>query len=54
MAEAFWLAREGKEALFYLKEASKKASKPIFFVKYGQRLLEKEQWKTAEQAFKKL
>ena len=53
LAEAFWLARNRKEALTYLKEASRKASQPVFFVKYGQRLLEEEQWKTAEQAFKK-
>lgn len=53
LAEAFWLAREGKTALVYLKSASKTAKDSDFFVKYGQKLLDQEQWSSAEKAFKK-
>lgn len=53
LAEAFWLAREGKEALVYLDEASKTAVQPTFFARYGQRLLDQEKWKKAERAFKR-
>ena len=53
LAEAFWLAREEEEALIYLKEASKKAKKPLFFINYGQRLLDQEKWAEAEKSFKR-
>ena len=52
LAEAFWLAREEKSSLFYLKEAAKTAKKLLFFLKYGQRLLSLEMWLEAEKAFK--
>ena len=53
IAGAFYLAREEKQSLAYLKQASKTAEDSKFFLNYGQRLLEQEEWKTAEQAFKK-
>ncbi|MDE0092721.1 MAG: hypothetical protein OXN83_05510, partial [Oligoflexia bacterium] len=53
IAGAFYLAREGKQSLAYLKQASKTAQDSKFFLNYGQRLLEQEEWITAEQAFKK-
>ena len=53
LADAFWMAREGKKSLIYLKEASKIAVRPLFFIKYGQRLLDQEAWKEAEKVFKK-
>ncbi len=53
LSDAFYLAREGKEALAYLKEASHFAKEPDFFIKYGYRLLEQEKWEPAEKAFKK-
>ena len=53
LAEAFWIAREEKSALVYLKEASKTASRPEFFVNYGGRLLEREQWVNAEKIFRR-
>ena len=52
-AQAFYLARERKQSLNYLKQASKTASNSKFFLNYGQRLLGEEEWKTAEQIFKK-
>lgn len=53
LAEAYWLARERKESLSYLKEAGKKAVQPRFFIQYGQKLLDEELWGEAERAFKK-
>ncbi len=53
LAEAFWLAREEKSALAYLKEASQTARRPSFFIDYGGRLLAREQWAEAERAFQK-
>ena len=53
LAEAFYLSREGEKSLAYLKEASKKARSVKFFIKYGQRLLHEEKWKSAESVFKK-
>ena len=53
LAEAFWLAREDKSALVYLKEASRTAKKAFFFLKYGQKLLDQEEWMEAEKAFQK-
>lgn len=53
LAEAFWMAREGKESLLYLEQASKTAEEPLFFVKYGQKLLDQEKWQSAEKAFRK-
>ena len=53
IAGAFYLAREGKQSLTYLKQASKTASNSKFFLNYGQRLLDQEEWAVAEQTFKK-
>ena len=53
IAGAFYLAREGKQSLAYLKQASKTATDSKFFLNYGQRLLEQEEWINAEQIFKK-
>ena len=53
LSDAFWLAREEELALTYLKEASKTATKPLFFINYGQRLLDQEKWTESETAFKK-
>ena len=52
-AGAFYLAREGKQSLVYLKKASKTAKNSKFFLNYGQRLLEQEEWVEAERIFKK-
>jgi len=52
LAEAFWISREEKSALVYFKEASKTASRPEFFINYGGRLLEREQWLDAEKVFR--
>ena len=52
-AQAFYLARERKQSLSYLKKASKTATESKFFLNYGQRLLAEEEWKTAEKIFKK-
>ena len=53
MAQAFYLARERKKSLNYLKKASKTATNSKFFLNYGQGLLDQEEWATAEQIFKK-
>ena len=53
LAEAFWFAREEKQALIHLKEASKKSVEPRFFIRYGQRLLNQEEWIEAEKVFRK-
>ena len=53
LATALWLAREEKESLAYLKIAAKKAKEPLFFIKYGQKLLDQQQWLLAEKVFKK-
>lgn len=53
IAGALYLAREGKQSLNYLKQASKTATSSKFFLNYGQKLLEQEEWKTAEKEFKK-
>ena len=53
IAGAFYLAREGKQSLVYLKQASKTATDSKFFLNYGQRLLDQEEWATAEQTLKK-
>ena len=53
IAGAFYLAREGKQSLAYLKKAAKTATDSKFFLNYGQRLLEQEEWKSAEKIFKK-
>ena len=51
-AQAFYLARERKQSLKYLKQASKTATNSKFFLNYGQRLLDQEEWTIAEQTFK--
>ena len=53
IAGAFYLAREGKQSLVYLKQASKTATESKFFLSYGQKLLDQEEWIQAKQAFKK-
>lgn len=53
LATAFWMAREEGLALFYLKKASLTARKPGFFIQYGQKLLDQEQWAEAKNIFQK-
>ena len=53
IAGAFYLARERKQSLAYLKQASQTAVNSKFFLNYGQRLLEQEEWVTAEKIFKR-
>ena len=54
LAEVFYQAREGDKALEYFKKASKLAKDSNFFIRYGQRLLQEEKWKEAEEVLKKI
>lgn len=54
IAESFYLAREGGKSLKYLKQASQTAKDSKFFLKYGQRLLNEEQYQEAEAVFRKV